>query len=155
MRETFGVAWLDKLGTEPSDTWIEELGQLQLPAIRAALRKLRHHQVPYPGWVPSLLDFLAFVRGAEVTRLPPDVPSFQGDNIDFTANRLMMHYLWRKGGASKESSSQLWKIARKLSADYRLILSEEKVTNGEFQDALEAAWNKVWEPHELSPTKEI
>lgn len=146
MREAFGVAWLDKMGTTASDTWIEELGRLKSTQIRTALRKLRHHQAPYPGWVPSLLDFLAFVRGAEVIQRAIEEPTFKGDSIDYTANRLLMQYSWRKGGCSPESSKKLWQIARKLSADFRMIIQEEKVTNGEFQDALEKAWDRVWEP---------
>lgn len=146
MREVFGVAWIDKFGSEPSDAWIEELGRIKSAQLFTALRKIRHHQAPYPGWVPSLLDFLAFVRGSEVNRAVVEAPTFNGDAIDFIANRLMMQYLWRKGGCSTEASKLLWKISRKLSADYRLIITEEQVTNGEFQDALEASWDKVWEP---------
>lgn len=146
MGETFGTRWFDKFGTDPSETWKEELGRLKADQIRGAMGRIRHHRPEYEGWMPSLVEFMGFARNFEVTRTAPGKPAFEGDNIDLVANRLMLHYLWRKGGCSAESSKRLWKIARKLSADYRLIITEEKVTNGEFQDALEAAWNKVWEP---------
>jgi len=145
LRESFGTSWIDKFGTEPSGAWIEEMGGLKYPQIKGALTKIRNHQVPYPGWVPSLSEFLGFVRGVTVGATVHD-PGPQLDAVEITANKVLFSYLLKRNACSSTSLAKMLAAKKLVEEAYRIIITEEEVTKGEFQDKLEIQFNRVYQP---------
>jgi hypothetical protein len=153
-RETFGAAWLDKFGTYASDTWIGELKHLKSQQVRGALSKIRQYKPPYPGWVPNLPEFLGFARSLEVHQTVQRETTFKGNGVDMTANLILLQYLRRKGACTPQSLKEILRHKNICSEAFRGIITEEQVTKGEFQDALEKRWEEMWSPWEgSSPTK--
>lgn len=73
--QMFGTRWAEQFGPNPNDEWIGALGDLRPDQIRRALSKIRVAPLPYPGWLPSMPEFLAFARSIHVMPTPKPEPS--------------------------------------------------------------------------------
>lgn len=63
--QMFGARWADQFGPKPSDQWASALHSLRSDQLRGALSKLQNAPIPYPGWLPSLPEFMAFARSIQ------------------------------------------------------------------------------------------
>lgn len=142
--EMFGARFYDQFGSEPSEAWVEAVGEVRADQIKSALTKIRNSGAQFP---PSLPEFLALARSqrppqAEERGSGPKLDHFaRFGNIQFF-KFLRMHDVQNSQlPALIKRKDEIIEAAR---LDPEMQLGGDKNEQGrQLHEILFAAWRKV------------
>jgi hypothetical protein len=146
----FGFVWVDKFGSEPSDTWIDALAEMSYPQVSTALTKVRNTAMPYPGWLPSLPEVLAFARSTPPPQRERNEPTPSGTWVDSLCGVMVIRWTFKIGQGDAEQSERMkaaWALTRQQYNE--LVRSGVEVSQREVGTILYQRFAKVLDRPEL------
>jgi len=141
--DMFGARFYDQYGSEPSEAWIEAVGEVRGDQIKSALTKIRNSGAQYP---PSLPEFLALARSQRQPQQSPiDAQHF--DHFDRFGNLQFFKFL-RLYDTTPEQLPALLERKRDIidaaRSDPEMQLGGDATAQGaELGEILFTAWRKV------------
>lgn len=127
--QMFGARWADNFGPRPSAEWSQLFAELRPDQISGAFSRVKDHQPPYPGWLPSLPEFSTFARAVYAMPAQKDDPGRRYPRWLAAVNMLFILWLQREiadenrrvSGARSIPDGEMYvrrQICRKLADDF-------------------------------------
>ena len=142
--EMFGARFYDQFGSEPSQAWVEAVGEVRADQIKSALTKIRNSGSQYP---PSLPEFLALARSQKPPQVEERDTGLKLDHFARFGNIQFFKFL----RTYDADNSQLPELIRRKDEivdaarhDPEMQLGGDKNEQGkQLHEILFAAWRKV------------